>query len=184
MIIIISDDAYFALGAEEILTAAGHNVRIDNVSTVAKIGLSPYPNEQDIILLSIANRKLAISIMEIGQSYHLPIVSVIGVPYKEKHTHAAISGVATKSMPCHYLPAIITVPQANKSSYQIDKLTLREIEVMNFLVSGESIDNISTTLSIRPKTVSSHKCSALKKMGMNRMNSHAVLAYEKYRTLF
>ncbi|WP_202304980.1 response regulator transcription factor [Dryocola clanedunensis] len=183
MIIIISDDAYFALGAEAILTSTGHSVRVEDVNSVVKIGLSSLPAEKDIILLAIANRKLAVTLMELGQKYHIPLVSIIGVPYKEKQTQTLVSGVATKSMPCHYLPAVLGTPQLNRNSHQMNKLTLREIEVMNFLVSGESIDEISSTLSIRPKTVSSHKCSALKKMGMNRMNSHAVLAYEKYRTL-
>lgn len=67
----------------------------------------------------------------------------------------------------------------NQSSYN---LTLREVEIMNELLKGKSNHKISKELQISEKTVSGHKLSALKKLGLSGLNSRALVIYGNYRS--
>lgn len=181
MVTIISDDTYFSLGAEAILVAAGYKVRIKRVDSVFEPYTPASENDTEIVLMAIANKKLAIATLSIMKMFQLATVSFISVSDKELHSLTYVSGVARKNIPCHLLISVLPIVKDREISHTAQKFTRREAEVMNLLVNGISINHIANTLSIKPKTVSSYKCSALKKAGMKRTNSYAVLAYKKYQ---
>lgn len=182
MITILSDDTYFAIGAEAILSTAGHKVVTKMVSSVFDTEFPPSITENETVLIAIENKEIARLSFEKLKAFRVEVMSFIDVPKKDQHLLSLMKGVAMKSISCRLLPTVLA-EMKEKEGYKPNSLTRRETEVMNFLISGKSIDDISFRLSITPKTVSAHKCSALKKIGMSKTNSHAILTYETYITL-
>ena len=54
----------------------------------------------------------------------------------------------------------------NTSANQLDKLTKREVEIMQLLASGHSLSEISVKLKISKNTISNHRNSILKKLNL------------------
>ncbi|KFC76666.1 hypothetical protein GBAG_4386 [Buttiauxella agrestis ATCC 33320] len=57
------------------------------------------------------------------------------------------------------------------------------MEVMNELSKGKSNHTVAEEMLISHKTVSAHKCNALKKMGLCKLNAHAINIYGIYKNL-
>ena len=62
---------------------------------------------------------------------------------------------------------------------KINKLTLRELEVLKFVVNGETNNSIAEKLCITSHTVKAHLTQIFKKLGVKNRTSAAVVAKER-----
>jgi two-component system, NarL family, invasion response regulator UvrY len=57
----------------------------------------------------------------------------------------------------------------NQSSTPFDKLSVRELEIMNHLVGGKNVSDIANILSVHISTVSTHKANIMQKLGVSNV---------------
>lgn len=181
MMNIISDDSYFALGAEALLTQSGFQVAILNSQLPLSIKCATGFQQDDVILLSSDNRNLTIDTLLYAMAADIRVIkSVAGNIPSDKW----IDGVLPKKTAIHEFPRIMKYILRRKVEDWVQDLTLREIEVMGKLLKGKSNHAVSKEMLISEKTVSSHKLNALKKLGLTGLNSRAILIYGSYHALF
>ena len=65
-----------------------------------------------------------------------------------------------------------------RNNHEINKLTLREVEIMCLIVSGKTYTEIAELLSIQPDTVNKHRKSILKKLELSNIASLVSFAKE------
>ena len=79
-----------------------------------------------------------------------------GVVYKEDGSDALLNAICTKEK---------TMDAQEASQFQLN-LSLREEEVLNYLLSGYNNKSIAQRLQLSPKTVGTYKHRLLKKLGL------------------
>ena len=140
-------------------------------------------------------------IREISPSTRVIAVSMHNqVPYVKKMMKLGASGYITKNSPAQeLLEGIETVLKGSRyiskdirtqmatlmldgSGSEVDKLTHREIEVINYLREGLSSREIANRLSLTVKTIEVHRHNILKKL--NVKNSIAAIQLINARGLF
>ncbi|WP_431225960.1 LuxR C-terminal-related transcriptional regulator (plasmid) [Serratia sp. L9] len=180
MIKIISDDSYFALGAEALLLQSGYQAAIIDAQLLMKSNQLVGYQQDDVILLSSDNRNLSKMTLLFAVAADLRVInSVSGNISSDKW----IYGVLSKKTATYEFPRIIKYILQHKIENWIKDLTLREVEVMKKLLKGKSNNVVSKEMLISEKTVSSHKLNALKKLGLTGLNSRALLIYGNYHAL-
>lgn len=180
MVIIISDDMYFTVGAAEILHTAGHVVNIVDIYSLNNFAYKTDLCRDDIILMAASDKELIDRIFVIALAYNIKVVSVEKDMLPTINPMLWTHGVIPKRIACHELANTIRLAK-NINTVCKSVLTLREMEVMNELLKGKNVHAISTTMRISEKTVSAHKLRALKKLGLTKINSRAIMIYGKYR---
>ncbi|WP_025123490.1 MULTISPECIES: helix-turn-helix transcriptional regulator [unclassified Serratia (in: enterobacteria)] len=180
MINIVSDDSYFALGAQALLTQSGFQVAIMDSQLPLSLKRPAGFQHDDVILLSSDNRNLTIDTLLYAVAADMRVIqSVAGNISSDKW----IDGVLPKKTAIHELPRIMKYILRRKVKDWLIELTLREMEVMDKLLKGKSNHAVSKEMQISEKTVSSHKLSALKKLGLSGLNSRAIVIYGSYHNL-
>lgn len=180
MIKIISDDSYFALGAEALLLQSGYQTAIMDAQLLLNLDQPIESQQDDVILLSSDNRNLTKATLLFAVAADLRVIqSVAGNISSDKW----IDGILPKKTAIHEFPRIIKYILRRKVKDWMKGLTLREMEVMGKLLKGKSNHAVSKEMLISEKTVSSHKLSALKKLGLTGLNSRAMLIYGDYHNM-
>ncbi|MDQ9129895.1 LuxR C-terminal-related transcriptional regulator [Serratia fonticola] len=177
MIHIISDDDYFALGAESLLTQAGYQVNILGAQLLLNFDQLGYSPQDDAILLSSDNRILTRNTLLHAMAADMRVIQTVdGNISSDKWA----DGILPKKTARHELPRIIRYILQRKVKDWLLDLTLREMEIMDQLLKGKSNHIISKEMRISEKTVSNHKMKVLKKLGLTGLNSRAILIYGSY----
>lgn len=180
MIKIISDDSYFALGAEALLSQSRFQTEVMDAQLLMNLNQPVGFQQGDVILLSSDNRNLTKVTLLFAVAADLRVIqSVAGNVSSDKW----IDGVLPKKTAIHEFPRIIKYILQRKVEDWMKGLTLREIEVMGKLLKGKSNHAVSKEMLISEKTVSSHKLNALKKLGLTGLNSRAILIYGDYHNM-
>lgn len=180
MINIISDDSYFALGAEALLTQSGYQATIIDNQFLQSLKRSVNSQQDDIILLSSDNRNLTKKTLLFSVAADMRVIQLIA-----GNTPSDIwaDGILPKKTAIHELPRIIKYILNLKAVGCLKGLTLREMKVMDELLKGKKNHAISREMQISEKTVSGHKLKALKKLGLTGLNSRAILIYGNYQNM-
>lgn len=177
---IVSDDCYFALGAEALLTQSGFQVAIIDSQLRFSLNRPAGFQQDDVILLSSDNRNLTKDTLLYAVAADVRVIqSVAGNISSDKW----IDGILSKKTAAHEFPHIMKYILQRKVEEWLIELTLRETEVMDKLLKGKSNHAVSKEMQISEKTVSSHKLSALKKLGLSGLNSRAIVIYGNYHNL-
>ena len=182
MIYILSDDNYFALGAATLLSLQGFNVHTVNINELDSFCYKMPMMKNDIILLAVDDPDLVDRILIISLAYYTTVIAVISSGGAHFKSALWAEGIIAKNIPPHQLGKAVNCIGKNNIGWLRD-LTLREMEVMNELVKGKNNVKISCEMNISVKTVSAHKVSALKKLGLDMLNSRGILIYSKYRQI-
>ncbi len=74
---------------------------------------------------------------------------------------------ASPSVTNHFLDTLSTKSNARKSSFPIDRLTDRELEVFERIGMGENTKQIADTLCISPRTIDAHRAHIREKLGLS-----------------
>ncbi|HAT4517799.1 TPA: helix-turn-helix transcriptional regulator [Serratia marcescens] len=161
---IFSDDTYFYLGCKGILTINGYETKRINQEKLSK---NKGIEKGDLILIAVSNHLIAQeSLINFSYIGARPILFVNISKLKTRHLSPNwINSLCSKKTSPNSLIHILENTKENKI---IDKwkLTKRECEVIQELLKGSSIGNISNLFKISTKTVHSHKQNALKKIGL------------------
>ncbi|AYM91145.1 TPA: LuxR C-terminal-related transcriptional regulator [Serratia fonticola] len=175
MITIISDDSYFVLGAQALLTHSGYQVATIDIH---KLNRPVNSQQNDIILLSSNNRNLIHNVLLFAGVENRRVIQMI-----DGNTPSDMwaDGVLSKKTATHEFPRIIKYILNLKVKDCLKDLTLREVEIMDKLLKGKKNHAISREMRISEKTVSAHKLNALKKLGLTGLNSRAILIYGSYQ---
>ena len=75
------------------------------------------------------------------------------------------------------------IPLADSNNAELDKLTEREIEVLEFIAKGRTYSEIATELFIGEATVKTHVSSLLTKLELRDRVQAVVFAYEHGLTI-
>lgn len=115
--------------------------------------------------------------MIVGSLYDLGVWGVILKRGDFKEIAVALDAVSQHRK---YPPPLLAVPSAtavndNQAQARIDRLTVREYEVLRHFVSGLSGREIAAVLNRSTKTVSAQKVSAMRKLGVE--NDQALLVF-------
>lgn len=179
-IFIIADDLYFSLGAQEMLTSSGYNARVIDIHEMETVSTEFSQTRDNIILLATDCSRTIERVRIFALANGARIIYIINGTAAQQSSFLWAQGIIPKKIACHQLaPAIISIKRQEVT--WMKGLTLREMEIMNQLVKGKNNHLISEEMHISEKTVSAHKNSALKKLGLTRLNSNSILIYGKYR---
>lgn len=74
-------------------------------------------------------------------------------------------------------PRVVTAGATMQPAFL--KLSKKELEVLNYLIAGKSTTDIARTLNLKPSTISTHKLTIFKKMGVTNVVSLINLLLEK-----
>jgi len=204
-ILIADDHTLVRRGIKQILAGTQDMAVIDEAANGEEALTKAVKNDYDVILLDIRMpKKDGISVLEEIQKVkpNLPVLMLSMHPEDEfaKETlRKGASGYVTKeSAPEELIDAIRKVHSGSRylsSAFaenlvsNIDlseqkpihtKLSSREFEVLKLLSSGQTLKQISTTLSLSAKTISSYRMNMMKKMKM-KTNAELITYAVKHR---
>lgn len=178
MIYIFSDDSYFSLGAHSLLRGNGYPTKIIDIAMLSKVTFE----SNDSVLLSVDDVHLIDKIYLLASSSGTNIVNMVrGDVISQYCDDAPMPSFLSKKSKLSELVSFLESVN-NKKNKITYNLTIREIEIMNELLKGKSNHKVSKELQISEKTVSGHKLSALKKLGLSGLNSRALVIYGNYRS--
>ncbi|HHQ6580105.1 TPA: helix-turn-helix transcriptional regulator [Serratia fonticola] len=176
------------IGMESLVQDSQLSAHVELVTNTDKVKcsgniLSPFP-AIDIIVMSLDNiNKNILSHFEILQNilshnYKSSKVVLIGSCefislFKSRFNNLLILNGSTKinELEKHLINLITTDTEKNeKAELGYTTLTARQLFILQKLLNGYSLYQIATDLKISYKTVSSHKCTALAKLGIRSLS--------------
>lgn len=181
MINIISDDQFFLLGAMETLRLSGRPVRAIDIEQVNNLDTLSF-GVDEMILISSENDVLINNTLLLAYACGIKVISVLDDASGLETNQSWAYGVISKKTRLPNFTKSIDAIVGNNIHW-LAGFTLREMEVMNELLKGKSTQMISREMVISQKTVSAHKVNALKKMGLSRLNAHAITVYGLYKNI-
>ena len=178
-ILLIDDHKLFSQSIKLILELSEDIERVDLMDDFSSVSDFPY-DEYDIILIDINltslyqedGLSLAQTIIKNGCS--AKIVILTGYSKKMYEYRAKIMGswgFLDKSIaPVELLQNLIEIYQGRKifsDEIVVDVLTSREIEILELVRNGLSIDNICEKVYVSKRTVSNHLANIFSKLGVS-----------------
>ncbi|HGL5836615.1 TPA: helix-turn-helix transcriptional regulator [Serratia marcescens] len=177
---IISDDTFFFLGCEAILTINGYSTEKVNPEKLLRDDfLIGEIEEGDVILIDITNHLVTQRVL-----IQLSLIDARKVLFiKSQKIKSKKSGWTGVFFPKNlstslFIPALESIKEPRMGD--ISPLTKRESEVMQEILKGVSFKVISELFNISIKTVYAHKNNALKKIGLNHPIGTYYTEYQTY----
>ncbi|WP_281077392.1 helix-turn-helix domain-containing protein [Klebsiella quasivariicola] len=178
MVYIISDDVYFSLGLTCLLHGAGFETyTIDKPSTAE---YTDWFCSDDIVLVdaqSVVNYKPLIDFARLKLTR---VVFMYSLELKMMNNPLFFS---TKIRIDTFLNNILIIQSLDNyrvtPNYIFSSLTVREKFVMRLASSIWNINRIAKILNISDRTVYAYRNSALKKIGLKKLNAVAMLIYKQ-----
>lgn len=180
MLYIFSDDFYFARGAAAMLAEKG--IQASAIHTTALRHFCEFPPlcHTDVIIVTFGDVSMMVSVLNLARKYKVPVVFVMNIRQAAEPRLLWEQGILSKNLTRDvFMSALATALAAPVSL--LSELTMLEQEVMDELLAGKDGACVSAKMQLSIKTVSRHKLSALRKMGLHNLNSRAIVLYGKYR---
>ena len=178
-ILLIDDHKLFSQSIKLILELSEDIERVDLMDDFSSVLDFPY-NDYDIILIDInltslyQEDGLSLAQMIIKNGCSAKIVILTGYSKKMYEYRAKIMGswgFLDKSIaPVELLQNLIEIYQGRKifsDEVVVDVLTSREIEILELVRNGLSIDNICEKVYVSKRTVSNHLANIFSKLGVS-----------------
>ena len=178
-ILLIDDHKLFSQSIKLILELSEDIERVDLMDDFSSVLDFPY-NDYDIILIDInltslyQENGLSLAQMIIKNGCSAKIVILTGYSKKMYEYRAKIMGswgFLDKSIaPVELLQNLIEIYQGRKifsDEVVVDVLTSREIEILELVRNGLSIDNICEKVYVSKRTVSNHLANIFSKLGVS-----------------
>ena len=178
-ILLIDDHKLFSQSIKLILELSEDIERVDLMDDFSSVLDFPY-DEYDIILIDInltslyQEDGLSLAQMIIKNGCSAKIVILTGYSKKMYEYRAKIMGswgFLDKSIaPVELLQNLIEIYQGRKifsDEVVVDVLTSREIEILELVRNGLSIDNICEKVYVSKRTVSNHLANIFSKLGVS-----------------
>jgi len=178
-ILLIDDHKLFSQSIKLILELSEVIERVDLMDDFSSVLDFPY-NDYDIILIDInltslyQEDGLSLAQMIIKNGCSAKIVILTGYSKKMYEYRAKIMGswgFLDKSIaPVELLQNLIEIYQGRKifsDEVVVDVLTSREIEILELVRNGLSIDNICEKVYVSKRTVSNHLANIFSKLGVS-----------------
>ena len=178
-ILLIDDHKLFSQSIKLILELSEDIERVDLMDDFSSVLDFPY-NDYDIILIDINLTSLyqedwlSLAQMIIKNGCSAKIVILTGYSKKMYEYRAKIMGswgFLDKSIaPVELLQNLIEIYQGRKifsDEVVVDVLTSREIEILELVRNGLSIDNICEKVYVSKRTVSNHLANIFSKLGVS-----------------
>ena len=192
--LIVDDHPLFRMGLSELLrlepgvrveAAVGSAAEAIEIANARPIGIALI----DVLLPGTSGIELTKWIKRVQPACKILGLSALGEPLKiAEMFRAGADGFMTKGQPAEQLvDAIVKVMRADRylppgldaaeietlahsdSKWPLERLTAREREVFNWLVVGETNDDIGTRLCISRRTVETHRQNLMRKLAARSM---------------
>lgn len=185
-VFIVDDDPLVRKGVTRLLESAGYNT--DSFPSPEKFLESGYSSEGPSCLI-LDVKMPGLSGFELQEKlskadYEMPIIFITGhgdipstvkamkkgavdflsKPFEEKDLFAAISAALRKDSKTRS-----DISEYEKVKENLDKLTLREYEILTFVIAGALNKQIAYLLNITEKTVKAHRAKVMAKMDVDSL---------------
>lgn len=179
MIYLASDDRYFILGVETIFYALNKNVTIISLNDEGETIVIPDLTRDDTLILAVERSNTLTQLLIWARRNGTRILLLMDNVSERTQENISLwsQGVLSKKMPLDSLPQLLETGLAYLKDLSF--LTAREMNIMGSLATGKTPYRISRELNLSVKTIFSHKLSALKKLGLNHLNSRSLVIFAK-----
>lgn len=177
MIYLACDDCYFSLGIEALFSSIQKHVTIINLSDDEDTLFVPALARNDTLILAVERTDILTRLLTLARRQGVRALLVMDNASDKTMENINLwsQGVISKKTSLESLPTFLDARFAylKDSSF----LTAREINIMGSLATGKTPYRIARDLNLSVKTIFSHKLSALKKLGLNHLNSRSLLIF-------
>jgi len=163
MVYLLTDDSYFALGIVSLPQLRNCVVTRIDAGDIGSFTYSP----QDILFLAMSDLSLTKAVLKEVTQLKLEVFVFLNVRSDFKMIHLPKRIICTKRSSGSVLNFIGKIRKNNLQT----ELTQSQFSVLYAFSSGMNSEQISKKFNISEKTISSHKISALKKMGLEGINN-------------
>ncbi len=176
---IISDDNFFSLGCEAILESNGLKANKISPKERQRLTLSGEIKSGDVVLLTISSHVQTLKALKYLSDVGAEVILLIDLPKKEYALASWLDAFPSKRMGANLLIPYIKNLTLN-ADRNIKPLTSREKEVMEKILNGYSLAEISNSLKISVKTIYAHRRNSFKKIGLDHAKSLLFIGYQNH----
>lgn len=175
MIYLASDDRYFSLGIKALLSAINKNVALIDLPLMQEAGVLPAFARHDTLMLAVDGVDALTRLLGAACVSGSKVLLIMDNACERTLTYSVPLSprILSKKMPLECVPQLLDVACLKDLSF----LTTQEINIMCYLASGKTPYHIARALNLSVKTISAHKFSALKKLGLSHLNSRSVFIF-------
>ncbi len=134
-----------------------------------------YPNVPVLVITSDQNKQSILEVLETGVNGFL-----FKDCYEDEITRAADAIIAGEKFYCNKVFEILMEKRKQKAVDDClpTELTAREIDIIKFVVTGKSTQDIAEKLNLSPHTISTHRKNILKKLKIKSPVELVTYAYD------
>ncbi|MBV4367236.1 helix-turn-helix domain-containing protein [Erwinia sp. BNK-24-b] len=182
---VISDDVYFLAGMRYFLSA--NNIMMRDYSYEKWLAEFCPGNliKGDVVIIDInfKNCHTKLGMAKNIDYFGINVAFIIDLPLQGEHTgFHPYWLISKKSALKKFIP--LFKGSADGITSHCSPLSRKESLIMKELSSGNSAILISRKLNVSVKTISSHKQSAVRKLGMTRINDMSLVCYKEILNLY
>lgn len=174
MVYITFEDVFFQKGFVEILDDLGIDVRV-----IKSEHLELFENsfsESDVVLICIQNAERCKKMVNLYKSSRARLLFFIDLNINKAELHVDNCFFMSKKSCWDQIKEIVIQPKKRNFS-RTDKLSNREKVIMDLLAKDTDVSYVAKMLNMRKKTIYLHKSNALRKLGLEHLNSVSLLVY-------
>lgn len=174
MVYITFEDVFFKTGFVEILNGLGVGVRV-----IKSEHLELFENcfsESDVVLICIQNAERCKKLANLFRASKARLLFFIDLNINKAELHIDNCFFMSKKSRWEQLKEIVIQPKKRNFS-RTDKLSNRERVIMDLLAKDTDVSYVAEMLNMRKKTIYLHKSNALRKLGLEHLNSVSLLVY-------
>lgn len=178
---IISDDNFFSLGCEAILESNGLQANRIDLKELQGVILNGEIKIGDVVLIAISSHFQTLKTLECLSDVGAEVMLLIDLPKKEYVLESWLDTFPSKRMGASLLTPYIKNLTLN-ANRNIKLLTSREEEVVEKILSGYSLEEISSSLNVSLKKIYAHRRNSFKKIGLDHAKSLFFIGYQHHFT--
>lgn len=174
MVYITFEDAFFTAGFVEILDGVDIDTRV-----IKPEHLELDENrvtEKDVVLICIQNAERRKKLAAVLRASKARLLFFFDLDINEAELHVDNCFFMSKKSRWEQLKEIVIQPKKRNFS-RTDKLSNRERVIMDMLAKDTDVSYVAEKLNMRKKTIYLHKSNALRKLGLQHLNSVSLLVY-------
>ncbi|UHM93627.1 helix-turn-helix transcriptional regulator [Rahnella victoriana] len=180
MLYIFSDDFYFSRGAAAMLSEKGVQACAIHTTDLQYFCEFHPLCHTDVIIVTFGDVPMMATVLNLARKNKVRVVFVMNIRQSAEPRLLWEQGILSKNLTKGvFMSALATALTAPVRL--LSELTSLEQNVLDELLAGKDGACVSAKMQLSIKTVSRHKLSALRKLGLHNLNSRAIVLYGKYR---
>lgn len=178
MIYLATDDRYFSLGVKAMFSTMYKKVTVLDLTVVPATDIALTLSHTDTLILAVEHSDTLTWLLIAARSRGSNVLLIMDNACERDLPEAGLlrARILPKKMPIDFFPQLFKAGVVNLKDLSF--LTTQEMNVMQDLANGKSPCRIAKELDLSVKTISAHKFSAIRKLGLSHLNSRSILIFK------